>query len=70
MLIYFGSIVLVCLIILIRNFRRHGNSLGLQQGKSTLNLPVIEFDEYEDKYGDELKAKYHHGVLDTVKYYQ
>ena len=57
MLIYCGSIVLVCLIILIRNFRRQGNSLDLQQGEPTLNLPVIEFDEYEDKYGDELKAE-------------
>lgn len=38
-------------------FRRHGKGLALQQGKSTFNLPVIEFEEYEDKYGDELKAE-------------
>ena len=50
MLIYFGSIVLVCLIILIQHFRRQGKGLALQQGKSAFNLPVIEFDEYEDKF--------------------
>ena len=36
---------------------RYGMGLALQQGKSTFNLPVIEFEEYEDKYGDELKAE-------------
>ena len=52
-----GIIILICAITVVYVFRRHGNSLGLQQGKDTLSLPVIEFDEYEDKYGDELKAQ-------------
>ena len=52
-----GIIILICAITVVYVFRRHGNSLGLQQGKDTFSLPVIKFDEYEDKYGDELKAE-------------
>ena len=49
--------ILIGVITLVYVVRRQGNSLDLQQGEPTLNLPVIEFDEYEDKYGDELKAE-------------
>ena len=50
-----GIIILICAITVVYVFRRHGNSLGLQQGKDTLSLPVIEFDD-KDEYGDELRA--------------
>ena len=46
-------------------FRRQGNSLGLQQGKDTSSLPVIEFDD-KDEYGDwlrtEINKAYHNMV--------
>ena len=41
--------ILIGVITVVYVFHRHGNSLGLQQGKDTLSLPVIEFD-------DELRA--------------
>ena len=45
-----GIFILIGVITVVYVFRRHGKGLGLQQGKSAFNLPVIEFDEYEDKF--------------------
>ena len=47
--------ILIGIITVVYVVRRHGNSLGLQQGKDTLSLPVIEFDD-KDEYGDRLRA--------------
>ena len=63
-----GVIILICAITVVYVFRRHGNSLGLQQGKDTLNLPVIEFEEYEDEYGDWLRTeidKAYHNMVEA-----
>ena len=45
-----GIFILIGIITVVYVFRRHGKGLALQQGKSAFNLPVIEFDEYEDKF--------------------
>ena len=47
--------ILIGVITVVYVFHRHGNSLGLQQGKDTLSLPVIEFDD-KDENGDWLRA--------------
>ena len=61
-----GIIILICAITVVYVFRRHGNSLGLQQGKDTLSLPVIEFED-KDEYGDELRAEINKAYHDMVE---
>ena len=61
-----GIIILICAITVVYVFRRHGNSSGLQQGKDTLSLPVIEFDD-KDEYGDWLRAEINKSYHDMVE---
>ena len=59
-------LILSSIVTLVIYFRRQGNSLGLQQGKDTSSLPVIEFDD-KDEYGDELRAEINKAYHDMVE---